>query len=128
MPATNGGTGTGPNPMKLYLQFTEEMMRSVLRYQPEGILEVLETYRMWSEGLAQEAKVWRKIHEIAAEAYPLKPAVVAIIEGIAKNQDKTAQAAAEIYRIAVKMHGEDLERLRDPRNAMWDLRANPGAR
>lgn len=126
MSATNGGPA--PNPMKLYLQFTEEMMRSVLRYQPEGILEVLAMYRMWSDGLAEEAKVWREIHKKAAEAYPLKPAVVAIIEGVAKNQDKTAQAAAQICRIAERLHSEDLERLRDLRNRMWDLRANPGAR
>lgn len=117
-----------PNPMIKAEEMAAEIQQIIRKYYPEGMVEVLAAYDLWPRALVALGDAWREWHNRAAERYPLSPVVIQLIEAVAKNQKRTAEAAAEIAPAIRSLHRQELDNLEDPRKAMWDHRANRQAR
>lgn len=124
----SGNTGGGgASPIRVMLEATEQINRACQAWEPAGMLEVLAVYDQWPTVLEELTKAWAAMHTKAQAEFPLKPVVVALVEGVHRAQRTTAAAAEQIAPTARAVHRDKLDALEDPRNAMWDLRANnPG--
>ena len=114
-----------PQTPMLQMQEAADLIYQVAtRWEPEGMLEVLEAYKGWPDLLNRLGEAWAIMHRKAQEQYPLKPVVVELIEAVQRHQQMTAAAAEEIAPTARALHRDQIEALTDQRNAMWDVRAN----
>lgn len=114
-------------PMMQMQEAGDQIYAIVQRWEPEGMLEVLEAYKGWPDLLHRLGEAWGIMHRKAQESYPLNPVVVELIEAVQRHQQMTAAAAEEIAPTARALHQREIEALADKRNAMWDVRANPQA-
>lgn len=105
-------------------ELADQMVAILTRWEPEGMMEVLEAYRHWPDTLHRLEQAWALLHQRAQEGYPLHPVVVELIEAVSRHQRLTAQHAEEIAPTAAALHRREIEALSDGRNAMWDHRAN----
>jgi hypothetical protein len=103
---------------------TDQIVAVVTRWEPEGMLEVIEAYRQWPDALARLVDAWVILHRKAAERYPLHPVIVELVEAVSRHQRLTAAAAEEIAPTAHALHRPEIEALADKRKEMWDHRAN----
>lgn len=120
-------TTEGPNPMDQLQRLAEEMHRIIRLHHPAGMVAVIDTYERWPQVLQELGRAWDRMHQNAAEAYPLAPAVLALVQSVAKNQHNTVPVAVEIAPTARKLHRRELDDLQDRRKRMWDHSANPGS-
>lgn len=115
------------SPMLQMMELADQMVAIATRWEPEGMLEVLDAYRHWPDVLHRAAEAWKIMHRKAQEQYPLAQVVVELIEAVHRHQEMTAGAAEEIAPTARALHGREIDALDDARNAMWDVRANRGS-
>ena len=111
-------------PMMRMVEAADMIYRDVQSWEPEGMLEVLEAYRHWPDVLHRLSEAWTLMHRKALDEFPLKPVVVELIEAVQRHQHMTAAAAEEIAPTARAVHRDQIDALDNPRNAMWDVRAN----
>lgn len=114
-------------PMLTAAEAADQIVATLTRWEPVGMMEVLDAYRMWPDVLRRLGEAWEILHRKAADGpagYPLHPVVLELVEGVARHQRLTAAAAEEIAPTAHALHREQIEALDDPRKAMWDHRAN----
>lgn len=123
-PMGGGGGTVTPQAVLRLLEAADQMVAVCTQWHPEGMLEVLEAYRALPDVLHRVAKAWQILHQHAADGYPLHPVVLDLVEALHRHQMLTAQSAEEIAPTARSLHARELEALQDPRNAMWDVRAN----
>lgn len=118
---------TAQRPMLVAMEAADQIVAQLTRWEPEGMLEVLHAYRYWPDVLRRLEEAWAILHRKATDGlhgYPLHPAVLELVEAVARHQRLTAAAAEEIAPTAHALHREQIEALEDPRQAMWDHRAN----
>jgi hypothetical protein len=125
-PSATGGTMTR-NPMLIMLESADEMVAIATRWDPAGMLPVLDAHKLLPDVLRRVADAVKILHRHAQERYPLNPVVVELIEAVHRHQMLTAAAAEEIAPTARALHRREIEALADPRNAMWDVGANQQA-
>lgn len=111
-------------PMLQMQEMADQLVALATHWEPEGMLEVLDAYRHLPDVLHRIAQAWQIFYRKAAERYPLAPVVVELIEAVYRHQEMTAVAAEEVAPTARALHAREIEALADPRNAMWDVRAN----
>lgn len=126
-PMGGGGGTVTPQAVLRLLEAADQMVAVCTQWHPEGMLEVLEAYRALPDVLHRVAKAWQILHQHASDSYPLHPVVLDLVEALHRHQMLTAQSAEEIAPTARSLHARELEALQDPRNAMWDVRANQDA-
>jgi hypothetical protein len=124
-----GGTMTGgpaPSAMKAMLDVIETDLRPIANnYDPEGIEEVIDEYRVWPEVLGALGGVWQIMVDKAEDDYPLSPAAAEVVAAIRQHQDNIAVAAQEVAGLIETLMRDELDKLNDKRNAMLDHRVNP---
>lgn len=111
-------------PMLQMQEMADQMVAVATRWEPEGMLEVLDAYRHLPDVLHRVAEAWKIMHRKAQAEYPVKAVIVELIEAVQRTQELTANAAEEIAPTAHALHRDQIEALEDKRNAMWDYRAN----
>lgn len=117
--------------MRALLDHAEEMQRIAATFErPDGVMELIEReYALLPEVLEALVGAWVAIHVRATDSVtgdPLPAPVMELLEQIARTQRAAAQAAAEVAPLARRLSQARIDALRDPRNRMWDHRANPG--
>jgi hypothetical protein len=112
------------SPMLIMQEAADQMVSTAQAWQPEGMLEVLDAHRHLPDVLRRVADAMAILHRHAEERYPLAPVVVELIEAVHRHQMMTAAAAEEIAPTSRALHRREIEALDNPRNAMWDVRAN----
>lgn len=118
-----GSSIGGRHPMMEMLEAADLMVRVAQRWEPEGMLEAIDTYRLWPEVLRRIADAWKIIGDKAGE-YPLDMTIRELIESIHPHQLLVVQAAEMIAPQAHRIHRDRIEQAQDPRNKMWDVQAN----
>lgn len=110
------------------IELAEEMRGVAARIEPpEGAVELITAeYTRLPELFRALAAVVTTYHVQQTETTPLHPRVMEAIAALARVQETCAQAAEAIPPLALRLHAEEIERQNDPRQAMWDLRANRG--
>ena len=114
-------------PMLQMQEAADQINAIAQRWEPIGMLEVLEAYKGWPDLLHRLGEAWAIMHRKAQESYPLNPVVLELVNAVERHQQVTAAAAEEIAPTARVLHQREIEALADKRNAMWDVRANQQA-
>lgn len=113
--------------MSAMRDLAEQMTAVAAKYTPggdDGMLEVVEMYRDYPDVIRQIARAWKEMHVKAQEAYPMHAAAVDLVEAVYRTQLACATTAEQIAPTIRSLHRDEIERLQDKRQAMWDQRAN----
>jgi hypothetical protein len=115
--------------MKTLLDLAEQMKLVAATFQrPQGVMDLINReYTILPEVLLALTGAWTAVHRRATDPVdgdPLPAPVMDLLEQIAKTQRIAADAAAEVAPLARRLEQHRIEALSDPRNRMWDHRAN----
>lgn len=128
MSGNNNGAGAGIGPIKAMMEAAEQINRAVRAWDPQGMMEVLAVYERWPEVMEELTRAWGVLHDKAQTQFPQRTVVTDLIAEVHRTQRVVTNATEQIAPTFRAVHRKELEHLEDPRNAMWDLRANQGVR
>lgn len=109
----------------------QDVRKVAKRYDPPaGVVELIDVeYVLLADLMREMIGVWTDFHMRATdpvEGVPMPPPVMNALAAIATVQAKTATTVEAIPALARKVCADRLALLDDPKQAMFDLRANPG--
>lgn len=109
------------------LELSEEFLAEAVRDQPEGMLEVVADAHMLPEVMDNLTRAM-KIRYDRAQEHPLHHTIKDMYGAVHHVQAATTRAAEDIGPAIERIHKDELDRLRNPRQRgaeqMWDVRAN----
>lgn len=129
----NGGTTmtSGPSAMQKMLDLAEQMVEVATKFErPDGVMELLDReYKRLPDVQRTVAKAWKIMHERATDPIdgdPLPPVIMDLLQQLFDHQMRGAATAEQITPLAKRLEQARIDALADPRNRMWDQRANQG--
>jgi hypothetical protein len=111
------------------IDLAEQMVAVATKFErPTGVMELLnQEYSRLGELNRIVARAWHVMHVRATDGKtgdPLSPTVMELLERLYRHQLVNAETADQIAPLAKRQEQVRIDALADPRNRMWDHRAN----
>ena len=127
--APGGAMSNTPSAMAQMLNLAEQMVEVAAKFErPSGVMELLDReYAALGQVQRTVAKAWKVMHVRATDPHtgdPLPPIVMELLDELQQHQLRGAATADQIVPLAKRLEQARIDALADPRNRMWDHRAN----
>lgn len=109
-----------------FITAAAEMMGAAMVYDPEGMAQVGNDFNKMPEAFQNIANAMKHMAQRANDEDPIHPSILEQMQVVYGHLQQAADAAGELGPAFEKLHGVDLERIRNPRRNehKWDVSAN----